>query len=311
MLPLWTVYQRRWNVSALTCRDRVARTTNLLPVRDKPGCMDSSGRPYVPGNAVFVLLFMGCLCLCAGALADGCTSCQVPFPMEAGFIGSPLIGNAPLIVTFLDTSTQSPDSWFWDFGDGTTSNDPNPVHTYNKPGTYRVTLTVKNAKQEGTIGKKDYVIVRQQPSTQKSGTPSTQSTIRTAPTRTPVSVPSGPVQPLNAAFSMNSSSGFAPLAVAFTDRSTGTITNWIFDFGDGMNATGRNPVHVYPYPGKYTVTLFITGPGGASVVQVIQAVCVSAPPITPAQPKKNVTPTMTKKPFSKVKFPVFKQQNST
>ena len=51
-----------------------------------------------------------------------------------------------LVVTFVDTSSGSPTSWIWDFGDGTpTSTQQNPVHAYSAPGTYVVTLTVRNA----------------------------------------------------------------------------------------------------------------------------------------------------------------------
>ncbi len=53
---------------------------------------------------------------------------------------------AGLVVTFNDTSTGSPTSWLWDFGDGTpTSNQQNPVHTYSAAGTYVVTLTARNS----------------------------------------------------------------------------------------------------------------------------------------------------------------------
>jgi hypothetical protein len=53
---------------------------------------------------------------------------------------------AGLTVTFNDTSTGSPTSWLWDFGDGTpTSSQQNPVHTYSAAGTYVVTLTARNS----------------------------------------------------------------------------------------------------------------------------------------------------------------------
>ncbi|HEX9800368.1 MAG TPA: PKD domain-containing protein [Thermoanaerobaculia bacterium] len=49
-------------------------------------------------------------------------------------------------VAFTDTSTGGPTSWFWDFGDGNTSSQQNPVNTYSVGGTsYIVTLTVQNA----------------------------------------------------------------------------------------------------------------------------------------------------------------------
>jgi hypothetical protein len=51
-------------------------------------------------------------------------------------------GSAPLVVRFRDTSTGSPSQWSWDFDDGTTSNEKEPVHTFVKPGTYQVAMTV-------------------------------------------------------------------------------------------------------------------------------------------------------------------------
>jgi PKD repeat protein len=60
------------------------------------------------------------------------------------FTASPTSGPAPLAVTFTATSGGSPTSWSWDFGDGGTASQQNPVHTYLSAGTYTVTLTVTN-----------------------------------------------------------------------------------------------------------------------------------------------------------------------
>ncbi len=60
-------------------------------------------------------------------------------------------GNIPLTVQFNDTSAGSPTSWNWNFGDGTSSNEQNPAHTYCSAGTYEVSLTVSNA--DGTTSK--------------------------------------------------------------------------------------------------------------------------------------------------------------
>jgi len=55
------------------------------------------------------------------------------------------------IVKFYDQSLNSVETWFWDFGDGNTSNEENPVHFYSSNGTYTVELTVTN--QYGTDSK--------------------------------------------------------------------------------------------------------------------------------------------------------------
>jgi PKD repeat protein len=66
--------------------------------------------------------------------------------VDAGFTATPLSGLSPLTVQFTDTSTGSPDTWLWDFGDGTAAaTSQNPVHTYTDPGTYSVNLTASKS----------------------------------------------------------------------------------------------------------------------------------------------------------------------
>ncbi len=67
-----------------------------------------------------------------------------------------------------------------------------------------------------------------------------------------------------ASFTANATNGLAPLAVEFTDTSTGDgITAWSWEFGDGETSTGQHSVHVYTLPGTYTVNLNVTSPGGS------------------------------------------------
>ncbi len=62
-------------------------------------------------------------------------------------------------VQFLEISDRAPTSWRWDFGDGHTSEEPNPVHAYAAQGMYTVTLTVANEHGEDTEVKEDYIRV--------------------------------------------------------------------------------------------------------------------------------------------------------
>ncbi|MGA9190008.1 MAG: PKD domain-containing protein, partial [Methanosarcina sp.] len=84
------------------------------------------------------------------------TASQTPV---ASFISNVTSGNVPLSVAFTDKSTGSPTSWKWTFGDGTTSTQKNPAHTYSKAGKYTVSLTVKNAKSSNTLKKSNCINV--------------------------------------------------------------------------------------------------------------------------------------------------------
>ncbi|HBH58530.1 MAG TPA: hypothetical protein DDY41_10405, partial [Arthrobacter bacterium] len=62
----------------------------------------------------------------------------------ASFTATPTSGTVPLNVSFADTSTGSPTSWAWDFGDGGSSAAQNPTHSYAAAGTYTAKLTATN-----------------------------------------------------------------------------------------------------------------------------------------------------------------------
>ena len=80
-------------------------------------------------------------------------------PPNAAFSADPSSGSAPLLVSFVDESINLPMSWQWDFGDGTTSNEQNPQHTYQEAGKYTVTITVSNEYGSDTETKIDYINV--------------------------------------------------------------------------------------------------------------------------------------------------------
>jgi PKD repeat protein len=52
--------------------------------------------------------------------------------------------------------------------------------------------------------------------------------------------------------------------VAFKDQSTGNITSWRWDFGDGEVSTDQNPIHQYKSAGNIVVVLDVEGPAGKS-----------------------------------------------
>lgn len=161
----------------------------------------------------------------------------------ATLTASPTTGVAPLAVTLTDTTTGTVVSRSWNLGDGTTSSSQTVAKTYSSPGTYTVVLTV----------------------TGSSGT-TTASTLITVSAAPPV-----------AGFSATPVSGTSPLTVAFSDTSSGSITSWAWQFGDGGTSTSKNPTYTYSTAGTYSVTLTVTGPGGSNKVTKTGLVTVSAP----------------------------------
>jgi beta propeller repeat protein len=152
---------------------------------------------------------------------------------------SPVMGNAPLSVEFLDQSSGSPTSWTWEFGDGTgfyttDSADRSPTHEYTTSGLYDVRLFVSTSLCRDVVEKPGFVSVENKP------------------------FPNFSALPL---------SGYAPLEVNFTDLSTGSPTEWNWDFGDGTwfnttNSLERNPIHTYSSSGSFTVTLIVNNSYG-------------------------------------------------
>ena len=72
------------------------------------------------------------------------TTAQLNLEPVADIIVSNVAGCEPLNVQFTDNSTNEPNNWLWDFGDGNTSEEQNPIHVYNIHGTYSVSLSVSN-----------------------------------------------------------------------------------------------------------------------------------------------------------------------
>ncbi|MBN2412105.1 PKD domain-containing protein [candidate division KSB1 bacterium] len=149
-------------------------------------------------------------------------------PPVALFDFEPQEGTAPLEVFFQDNSTGDITSRFWDFGDGYNSTQHDPTHTYQTSGNFAVTLEVT-----GPGG----------------------SDMKTA---TVYVYENSPV----AEFTADATEGLKPLTVHFTDQSTGAITEWLWDFGDGNMSSAQNPIHIYEKADTFNVSLTVTGPGG-------------------------------------------------
>ncbi len=165
----------------------------------------------------------------------------------AEFTATPVIGLAPLVVSFDGSAASDPDgtiaSWSWNFGDGTTGSGMTTMHTYNAPGVYTATLTVQD-----NDGNKNLVTFR---------SPITAQSTNTAPT---------------ALFSVSGVANSAPLMLRFDGSLSfdpdGLIVAYAWDFGDGTTGAGEIITHTYAAFGTYTSTLTITDNDGASSVAV-------------------------------------------
>ena len=155
----------------------------------------------------------------------------IPDVMVTDFKAEPTSGTAPLTVQFVDISTQHPTTWSWDFGDGTKDVVQNPLHQYKVAGKYTVRLTASNERSSSSVVKKEYITVSDS-------------------------------KTLIAAFKAEPLSGNPPLAVKFTDTSSGSPNRWAWQFGDGTGDVVQNPSHKYEKPGKYSVNLTISDASG-------------------------------------------------
>ena len=77
--------------------------------------------------------------------------------LSADFSSDVTTGNVPLDVQFSNQSGGMPTSFLWDFGDGSTSTDDNPMHTYTVEGTYTVKLLITDAASSDSIVKVDFI----------------------------------------------------------------------------------------------------------------------------------------------------------
>jgi PhoPQ-activated pathogenicity-related protein len=153
--------------------------------------------------------------------------------------GQPVLGQ---LVQFTFTGSEGigadPVTFAWDFGDGNSSTEKNPVHRFTSVGTFPVELTVARGVLVDAV------------------TVNVQVVIGTLPT---------------ADFTTDNTNVLTIDTVQFINLSTDgslPITDYFWDFGDGIKTTSteENPTHTYTVPGTYTVSLMVTAPNGSDTV---------------------------------------------
>jgi PKD repeat protein len=163
--------------------------------------------------------------------ANGCTNTSIQVidvfqsPVPA-FTPTSVCQNEVALFTDLSTSSAGDPiiTWGWDFGDGNSSIQQNPTHTYTTSGPVNVILDVSTAFCSAS----DTVAV----------------TVEVAPT---------------AAFTPDALIGCSPLGINFTNNSSTSAVNFLWDFGDGNTSTATNPTYTYinnfGFDTTFTVTL--------------------------------------------------------
>lgn len=95
--------------------------------------------------------------------------CQIPVAPPVAEFSANVTTTCFGIVRFTDLSTDIPQQWLWDFGDGSTSTIQNPTHTYTSAGTFTVTLTVTNTLGSDDNIKTSYITVTIDPAPTVTG----------------------------------------------------------------------------------------------------------------------------------------------
>lgn len=171
---------------------------------------------------------------------NNCTNTTVQtiryFPAPSVLIASPsaAVACAPAMITFTNLSDPINLEYdiLWNFGDGNTSREFSPTNTYESPGTYTVSLEVISpiGCAADTIFE-NIVEVKPSPDADFDYSPKELSNINSR--------------------------------VNFTDQSTGAI-RWLWEFGDGLGSTLKDPVHNYRDTGQFQAQLVVVHPSGCT-----------------------------------------------
>lgn len=142
-------------------------------------------------------------------------------------------------VTFTNTS-ENAQSYNWNFGDGGTSTEEHPTHTFSQNGTYTIKLTAVGEGGHDLESKEVTVDV---------------------PVPTPTADYNFEVE---------------ELTVTFTNASENAVS-YEWDFGDNNTSTDENPIHTYTAPGTYNVVLTTIGQDGIEAEASLEVTVVNTP----------------------------------
>lgn len=159
---------------------------------------------------------------------------------QAGFEANKTEGCSPLSVAFLDTSNQAI-AWLWDFGNGRTSQLQNPGIIYTEPGVYQVSLKVTfgNGEQK-TILKKEYIRVVESPTIELQ---SSQQEICLGDT----------------------------VGLSLSDENLNSpLSEWQWDFGDGVTSNEASPSHLYTKSGFFNIGIVVKNELGCQAFALLE-----------------------------------------
>jgi len=177
--------------------------------------------------------------------ADGCVKSKtinslirVTYPFPSLSVDTFSCANDLFLIDATATNTTANATYYWNFGNGSVDSTSGPSlnYSYNSNGVYNLTLTVVDDNGcDSTISKNIYIVKPEA----NFGT-----TI------------------LN--------SGCGNLQVAFTDSSSGFVTQALWSFGNGAVSSQLNPTYTYTQPGTYDVSMIVTNSGGCKDTLLIE-----------------------------------------
>lgn len=141
------------------------------------------------------------------------------------------------MVGFNPTSNHTSISYFWDFGDGNTSNAFAPLHRYENEGSYKVTLTIVNMENNEHLSATTKIV-------------------------SVLTIPNATFKYQEMALQHDDNKLKYPYTKFAVNHVPGNIYKW--DFGNGQASNEKNPKIIYPESGEYQVSLTIVNENGCS-----------------------------------------------